>query len=100
MAKLLEVAPVAHSCNSSYSGGRDQEDWGSKSAREIVWETLSWKNSSHKRADGMAQGPEFKPQNYEFKKKKKKETRKSCNFEYLNLVLYGYTKIQLECHFK
>jgi hypothetical protein len=48
----------------------------------------------------MAQGPEFKPQNYEFKKKKKKETRKSCNFEYLNLVLYGYTKIQLECHFK
>jgi hypothetical protein len=22
--------PVAHACNSSYSGGRDQEDWGSK----------------------------------------------------------------------
>jgi hypothetical protein len=25
---------VAHTCNSSYSGGRDQEDCGSKPARE------------------------------------------------------------------
>jgi hypothetical protein len=26
-------APVAHACNPSYSGGRDQEDHGSKPAR-------------------------------------------------------------------
>jgi hypothetical protein len=30
-------APVTHACNPSYSGGRDQEDYGSKSA---------WANSS------------------------------------------------------
>jgi hypothetical protein len=53
---------VAHACNPNYSGGRDQEDHGSKPA---------WANSSqdpirkilHKnRAGGVAQGegPEFK----------------------------------------
>jgi hypothetical protein len=26
----LSQAPVAHTCNSSYSGGRDQKDCGSK----------------------------------------------------------------------
>jgi hypothetical protein len=31
------------SCNPNYSGGRDQEDRGSKLARQIVQETLSWK---------------------------------------------------------
>jgi hypothetical protein len=40
--------------------------------RQTVQETLSWKNTSQKRAGGMAQGegPEFKPQ---YHKKKKKE---------------------------
>jgi hypothetical protein len=54
-----------HACNSSYLGGRDQEDHGSKPAQKIVNETLSQKNSSQKkRAGGVAQGvgPEFKPQ--------------------------------------
>jgi hypothetical protein len=61
------LVPVAHSCNPSCSGGRDQEDCGSKPA---------WANSSQdpiskipitKRADGVAQdeGPEFKPQDHE-----------------------------------
>jgi hypothetical protein len=55
---------VAHACNPSYSGGRDQEDRGLKPA---------WANSSRdpiskipltKRAGGVPQGvgPEFKPQ--------------------------------------
>jgi hypothetical protein len=35
--KLWCQVPVAHACNSSYSGGRDQEDRGSKPA---------WANSS------------------------------------------------------
>jgi hypothetical protein len=57
-------APVAHTCNPRYSGGRDKEDQGLKPA---------WANSSQdpiskipitKIADGVVQGegPEFKPQ--------------------------------------
>jgi hypothetical protein len=33
MKKLFKLAPVAHACNPSYSGGRDQEDRGSKPAQ-------------------------------------------------------------------
>jgi hypothetical protein len=73
MSKRLQ-APVAHACNPSYSGGRDQEDRGSKPA---------WVNSSldpnskilnTKRAGGMAQGegPEFKPQYCKKKTEKEK----------------------------
>jgi hypothetical protein len=29
----ISQAPVAHACNPNYSGGRDQEDHGSKPAR-------------------------------------------------------------------
>jgi hypothetical protein len=41
-------APVAHACNPSYLGGRDQEDqvWGQH--RQIVWKTISWKYSRQK----------------------------------------------------
>jgi hypothetical protein len=55
---------VAHVCNPSYSGGRDQEDLGLKPAQQIIQETLSQKNPSQKRAGRVAQGvgPEFKPQ--------------------------------------
>jgi hypothetical protein len=64
---------AAHTCNSSYSGGRDQEDQCSKP----VWENNSRdprpyleKKQSQERAGGVAQGvgPEFKPQ---YCKKKK-----------------------------
>jgi hypothetical protein len=42
---------------------------------QIVWETLSWKNSSQKKAGGVAQGvgSEFKPQYY---KKRVPNTKK------------------------
>jgi hypothetical protein len=40
--------PVAHACNPSYSGGRDQEDRGSKPAGQIVFETLSQKSLHNK----------------------------------------------------
>jgi mRNA-degrading endonuclease RelE of RelBE toxin-antitoxin system len=65
---------VAHTCNPSYSGGRDQEDrclkppQANSSARFYLEKTL------HKnRAGGVAQseGPEFKPQYHKKKKKKK-----------------------------
>jgi hypothetical protein len=56
---------VAHTCNPSYSGGRDQSV-GSQlevSPGQIFHETLSPKYPSQKRAGGVAQGvgPEFKP---------------------------------------
>jgi hypothetical protein len=56
---------VAHACNPSNSGGRDQEDHGSKPAQ-------AKKIPPQKRAGGVAQGPEFKPQ---YCKKKKKSAR-------------------------
>jgi hypothetical protein len=61
---------VAHTCNSSYSGGKDQEDRGLKPARQIVLKTLSQKYPTQKGAGRVAQGvgPEFKPQ-YQQKKK-------------------------------
>jgi hypothetical protein len=56
---------VVHAYNPSYSGGRDQEDCGSKpsrmnsSMRPYLEENLSWQSTG-----GLAQGesPKFKPQ--------------------------------------
>jgi hypothetical protein len=64
---------MAHAYNPSYSGGRDQEDGGSKTAWQIVCETLSWKNPSQKKVGGVTQGIglELKPQYCKRKKKKK-----------------------------
>jgi hypothetical protein len=65
---------VAHAGNPSYSGGRDQEDPGSRPSQTNRSARLYLKkqNPSQKRAGGVAQGvgPEFKPQ-YQKKKKKK-----------------------------
>jgi hypothetical protein len=66
--------PVAHTCNPSYSGGSDQEDRCLKPAQANSFERpYLEKNSSQKRAGGVAQGEglEFKLQ-YRKKKKKKR----------------------------
>jgi hypothetical protein len=34
VTKGMSWAPVAHTCNPSYSGGRDQENYSSKPTRE------------------------------------------------------------------
>jgi hypothetical protein len=62
--KHFSQAPVAHTYNPSYSGGRDPENHISKPDQENFLETLSQKNPSQKRTGGVAQsvGPEFKPQ--------------------------------------
>jgi hypothetical protein len=53
--------PVAHACNPSYSGGRDQEDWGSKPARaNRLWDPIS-KKPSQKWAGGLACGVGLEP---------------------------------------
>jgi hypothetical protein len=56
---------MAHVCNPSYSGGRDQEDCGLKSApANSSLRPYLEKNPSPERAGGVAQGvgPEFKSQ--------------------------------------
>jgi hypothetical protein len=66
---------VAHACNPSYSGLRDQEDGSLKPARaNSLQDPILKKTHCKNRAGGVAQGegPEFKPQ-YCKKKKKKKE---------------------------
>jgi hypothetical protein len=67
--ELCSQAPVAHAYNPSYSGGRDHAVQGQSG--QIVHKTLSQKNSSLKRAGGVAQGigSEFKSQ---YLKKKKR----------------------------
>jgi hypothetical protein len=61
---------VAHAYNPSYSGGRDQEDCGSKPASK---QSIRPYLKETKRAVKVAQGEdsEFKPQYCKKKKKKK-----------------------------
>jgi hypothetical protein len=65
---LLKVGPcqalVAHTCNPSYSGGRDQEELSSKPAWINSSRDPILKNLFTKRAGEVAEGigPEFKPQ--------------------------------------
>jgi hypothetical protein len=55
---------VTHAYNLSFSGGRDQHDYGSSQPRQIVHEALSWIKPSQKKVGEAARGvgPEFKPQ--------------------------------------
>jgi hypothetical protein len=73
---------VAHAYNPSYSGGRDQEDWGSKSDQANSSTRSYLKKSLHKRkkkkkAGGVTQGigPEFKPSTAKKKEKSWPECR-------------------------
>jgi hypothetical protein len=59
---------VAHACNPSY-----WEDHGSKPAREIVLETLSWKTLHKNRSGGVAQGEGSEIKAQYLKKKKNME---------------------------
>jgi hypothetical protein len=69
---------MAHTCNPSYSKGRDQEECSSKpaSSRDPILKVPNYS----KRADGVAQGAglEFKPQNQK-QTKKPKQSRNSPN---------------------
>jgi hypothetical protein len=74
---LTGWAVVAHTCNSSYSGGRDQEDQGSKSALGKQFERpYLGKKPSQKSTGRVVQGvcPEFKPQYGKNKTKQNKKT--------------------------
>jgi hypothetical protein len=60
-----EPACVAHACNPSYSGGRGQEDHGSKPAQENNSRDPILKNPSL--TQGV--GPEFKSQDHKTQSK-------------------------------
>jgi hypothetical protein len=68
---VLQPGTVAHACNPSYLGGRDQKDHGSKPAQaNSSQDPISKKKKITKNGGGgVAQGvgPEFKPQ-YHIKK--------------------------------
>jgi hypothetical protein len=60
MKIIMKPAWVAHTCNPSYSGGKDQEDLGSKPAlANSLLDSIS-KTAITKM--GWWSGPEFKPQ--------------------------------------
>jgi uncharacterized protein YdcH (DUF465 family) len=91
---------VAHTCNPSYSKGRDQEDHGSKPA----WANSSWdpllKKPFTKRAGGVAQavGPEFKSQYHKKKKRNSEYCQVTDNFNCLNKnISISIQKNQAEC---
>jgi hypothetical protein len=62
--KLTQLGAVAHACQPSYSGGRDQENHALKPAQKNSSQDPTLKSTSQKSAGGVAQGigPEFKPQ--------------------------------------
>jgi hypothetical protein len=80
--KKLSWAPVAHTYNPSYSGGRDQEDRSLKPAQAYSSVRAYLKKSlSYKWAGGVAEGegPEFNPKYHKKKKKRSSVVMHNCN---------------------
>jgi hypothetical protein len=65
-------APVAHTCNPSYSEAEIRKIVVRGQPQEVVLKPLSWKKPSQKRAGGVVHsvGSDFKPQYHQKKKKK------------------------------
>jgi hypothetical protein len=84
---------VTHACNPSNTGGRDQEDHGSKPAEVNNSVRPYLEKSFTKRADRVAQGegPEFKPSTAKKRKRNMPQTVLSkaefellpCTFSFL-----------------
>jgi hypothetical protein len=55
---------VAHTCNPSYSGGRDQDDCDLRSVQEKL-QDLTWKISKEKKDWGVIQVVELLPSKHE-----------------------------------
>jgi hypothetical protein len=79
-------ALVAHTCNPSYSGGRDQEDHSLKPTQGNHLRDPISKIPNTKRAQGV--GPEFKPQYCKKKERKKKPITKWGVVEWLQVIEY------------
>jgi hypothetical protein len=89
---------VAHNCNPSYSGGRDQKDHSLKPAWENSLRPHLEKTLHKNRAGGAAQGEglKFKPQ---YSKRKKETNNKYKGFVQLLLHLF-LDLIYFCCSFK
>jgi hypothetical protein len=88
---------MAHACNLSYSGGKNQEARGSKPVLANSPRDPISKIPSQKRADGVTQGggPEFKPQ---YSKTKTKQN-KSVDCGMVPRTLFAQSWIHsLPCH--
>jgi hypothetical protein len=81
---------VAHACNPSDLGGRDQEDHGLKPAWANSLRDPISKIPITKRAGGVAQGegPEFKPQYHEKKKKERKKRKKKKHYVNAKVIAF------------
>jgi hypothetical protein len=96
--------PVAHACNPSYSGDRDQEDHSLKQTRANSLQDPILKIPNTERAGGVAQGigPVFKPSTIEKNKMKsgelkilediKKIHHEDLNFSYMWFSLIYYLR--------
>jgi hypothetical protein len=80
---------MAHACNPSYSGGRDQEEGGWRTAQENSLRGLISKTLHKNRAGGVAQGvdPEFNPWYHIKKKKRENIICYICIYIYYTLVM-------------
>jgi hypothetical protein len=81
--KKIEINQVlvAHACNSSYSGGKDQEDCSSKPSQANSSQDPISKILNTKRAGRVAQGkcPEFKPQYHTYTRKNRLKYSIACS---------------------
>jgi hypothetical protein len=81
---------VAYARKPSYSGGRDQEDCGSKTVRANSLGDWTSKKPITKRAGGVVEGinPEFKPQCHQktLVLQKKKKSQLITNVNYINSI--------------
>jgi hypothetical protein len=75
---------MAHTCNPSYAGGRDQEDHSLKPARAIVRETLSKKKKITKRGWWALSS------NLSTAKKKKGKKGASYLIQAITMLLYWF----------
>jgi hypothetical protein len=91
VSKIHISLPVAHACNSSYSGGRDQEDHSLKPTWANSSQDPISKIPSQIRASEVVQGvgPKFKSQYCE-KKKKKKRGKMCGSFGWLLTSVFKY----------
>jgi hypothetical protein len=98
---------MADACSPSYSGGRDQENLGSKPAQTNSLGRPSWKYPTSNRASGVARVVEHLPNKLKAlsshpsttKKKKKKRRVNGHNFkiegkkEFYEIILYMLFKM-------
>jgi hypothetical protein len=86
--------PVAHSCNPSYSGGRDQEDRGSKPVQANSSQDPISKTPSQNRSGGVPQGedPEFKAQYH-------RHTKSVPHFLHNNIVKIANDNYDIEAYY-